>query len=466
MFQQQVYVLNNILMVCDMAFIVAAGYIADRVCFELTGGLWRVGEWLFVTAVMFVMLFNNYVMGRFRLYDDRRIPLGWNLFWRVLQAVFIDFAALAASVGMMDRVEFSRQFVLVFGGTALFLLTAERLIAHLYINSLAQRRTYSRKLLVVGDRERANVVIRALDEQVSWGHEIVGRLSVGEEDHSPGTMGTIECLRNVLTDHQIDDVIFALDGSRNVSLAPYVEICRQMGIPARILPALWVPGPGVVSVENCQGVPFLTMRVNSFNPTGILYKRILDFFGGLAGTFLFLLMYPFVGLAIMFNDPGPVLFRQKRVGRNGRIFHIYKFRTMYRDAEARKKELMAQNEMSGAMFKLKDDPRVTRVGHFLRKTSLDEFPQFINVLLGDMSLVGTRPPTVDEVATYESWQRRRISEKPGLTGLWQISGRNEIKDFNDVVALDCQYMQNWRFSDDLKILWQTIMVVLMRKGAS
>lgn len=150
---------------------------------------------------------------------------------------------------------------------------------------------------------------------------------------------------------------------------------------------------------------------------------------------------------------------------HGRIFNLYKFRSMVADAESKKPELLPESEINGAMFKMENDPRMTRVGRFLRKTSLDEFPQFVNVLKGEMSLVGTRPPTLDEVKQYEDWHRRRISIKPGITGLWQISGRNTITDFAEVVKLDLQYIDGWRFRDDLVILWKTIWVVLASKGA-
>jgi lipopolysaccharide/colanic/teichoic acid biosynthesis glycosyltransferase len=181
--------------------------------------------------------------------------------------------------------------------------------------------------------------------------------------------------------------------------------------------------------------------------------------------FCFAVLYPILGLAIKSNSPGPILFRQKRVGMHGRIFFLYKFRSMYIDAEARKAELSENNEMQGPMFKMTDDPRVTKVGRFLRKTSLDEFPQFWNVFKGEMSLVGTRPPTPEEVAQYDDWHRRRISIKPGITGLWQISGRSRIDDFNEVVKLDLQYIDEWRLQDDLKILWRTFWVITARKGA-
>ena len=178
-----------------------------------------------------------------------------------------------------------------------------------------------------------------------------------------------------------------------------------------------------------------------------------------------MLFLPFVAIAIKLDSPGPVLFSQTRIGRNGRRFQIYKFRSMYIDAEERKKELEKQNEVQGLMFKMENDPRITKVGKFIRKTSIDELPQFFNVLKGDMSLVGTRPPTEDEFEKYNQYYRRRISMTPGLTGLWQVSGRSEIDNFDDVVKYDLQYIDGWSLTLDVKILLRTVWVVFAGKGS-
>lgn len=194
-------------------------------------------------------------------------------------------------------------------------------------------------------------------------------------------------------------------------------------------------------------------------------KRLLDIAGGLVGSAIALVLTVIFGPIIFIESPGPIFFKQQRVGRNGRFFNIYKFRSMYPDAEARKAELMEKNDMQGLMFKMENDPRITKIGKFLRRTSLDEFPQFFNVLKGDMSLVGTRPPTVDEYEHYESHHKIRLSAKPGLTGLWQVSGRSRITDFEEVVKLDSWYINNYTIGLDIKIIFKTIGVVLHRDGA-
>ncbi len=194
-------------------------------------------------------------------------------------------------------------------------------------------------------------------------------------------------------------------------------------------------------------------------------KRLIDIIGSIIGLIICGIIFIFVAPAIKLDSPGPVFFTQTRIGKNGKQFKFYKFRSMYVDAEERKAELMKQNKMDGLMFKMDDDPRVTKVGKFIRKTSLDEFPQFWNVLIGDMSIVGTRPPTEDEFKQYTEHYRRRLSMKCGITGLWQVSGRSEITDFDEVVKLDLEYIDNWSLALDMKIILKTFAAVLARKGA-
>lgn len=192
-------------------------------------------------------------------------------------------------------------------------------------------------------------------------------------------------------------------------------------------------------------------------------KRLLDIAGAIVGLFFLAAVFPAIALAIRLESPGPIFFRQQRHGLYGRLFVLWKFRSMVADAEARKAEVC--NQTQGLFFKNQNDPRITRVGRFLRRTSLDELPQFFNILMGDMSLVGTRPPTQDEAALYNSRHWQRLKVKPGLTGEWQTSGRSDVKNFDAVVDLDLRYQQRWTVGYDLKIIWKTLFVVLKRSGA-
>ncbi len=231
------------------------------------------------------------------------------------------------------------------------------------------------------------------------------------------------------------------------------------------------------SIGKVGGYTVLTSSISIVDTHHMVYKRIVDIVGGIVGCLLTLVLIIIVGPMIYIKSPGPIFFSQTRIGKNGRKFKIYKFRSMYMDAEERKKELMAQNKMSGLMFKMDYDPRIIGsekigkdgkpkgIGNFIRSTSIDEFPQFWNVLKGDMSLVGTRPPTVDEWEQYEPHHRARMAIKPGITGMWQVSGRSDITDFEEVVKLDTEYIENWNLGLDIKILFMTVLQVLKNDGA-
>lgn len=209
----------------------------------------------------------------------------------------------------------------------------------------------------------------------------------------------------------------------------------------------------------------MTSSMRIARPFELIVKRLMDIVGGVVGLAICGILFLIFAPQIKKQSPGPVFFKQTRIGKNGRRFQMYKFRSMYPDAEQRKQELMSQNEMDEIMFKLQNDPRVFPVGKLMRKYSLDEFPQFWNVLKGDMSLVGTRPPTEDEFAQYEYWHKARLGFKPGITGMWQVNGRSNVKEFEEIVALDTYYISHWNLGLDLKILFKTVQVVLAARGA-
>ena len=218
-------------------------------------------------------------------------------------------------------------------------------------------------------------------------------------------------------------------------------------------------------VEKCGKYMVLTTSMCIASPRQLFVKRCIDIAGSIVGLIVTGIAFIIFAPQIKKQSPGPIFFSQVRVGKNGRQFKIYKFRSMYVDAEKRKAELMEQNEMNGFMFKMENDPRIFPIGKFMRKYSIDELPQFWNILKGDMSLVGTRPPTVDEFVQYEAHHRARLGIKPGLTGMWQVSGRSKITDFEEVVNLDTQYISNWNLSMDIHIIFKTIDVVIRGRGA-
>ena len=272
----------------------------------------------------------------------------------------------------------------------------------------------------------------------------------------------------------------------------FIPTCEESEYPNELIDTFLEMGitvhaeikPPVSMETSCQQVEkigdytVITTSMNYAASSKLLVKRFIDIAGGLSGCLITLIITAIFGPMIYFSSPGPIFFAQERIGRNGRKFKMYKFRSMYMDAEERKKELMDQNKISdGLMFKMDFDPRIignkilpdgrkkTGIGQFIRKTSLDEFPQFYNILKGDMSLVGTRPPTVDEWELYEPHHRARMAFRPGLTGMWQVSGRSNITDFEEVVKLDTKYISEWSLKLDMKILFQTVLSVFKSDGA-
>ena len=267
------------------------------------------------------------------------------------------------------------------------------------------------------------------------------------------------------TTHEVVDEVFVNLPSEDYDIGALISQFETMGIAVTVNLNAFDKNLGRdKQIHEMAGLNVVTFSTNFYKQSHVIAKRILDICGAIVGLIL-------CGIASLFlvpmirKDGGPAIFSQTRVGKNGRYFTFYKFRSMRIDAEAIKEQLMDQNTMQGGMFKIDNDPRVTKIGQFIRKTSLDELPQFWNVLIGDMSLVGTRPPTVDEYEKYTPEQKRRLSFKPGITGLWQISGRSEITNFDEVVKLDVAYIDDWTIWKDFEILLKTVKVVLMRDGA-
>ncbi|WKY46452.1 sugar transferase [Eubacteriaceae bacterium ES3] len=269
-----------------------------------------------------------------------------------------------------------------------------------------------------------------------------------------------------IKENVIDEVFICANGF-NDFISDIEDTCVSMGAVVHfVLGEKHNKYPIKEVVEGVGNYKVVTGGMNVVSARKLFIKRVIDICGSLVGLFITGILFVFVAPIIYIKSPGPIFFAQTRIGMNGRQFKIYKFRSMYMDAEKRKAELMAQNKMNGLMFKMDNDPRIIKgIGHFIRATSIDEFPQMWNVLKGDMSLVGTRPPTQDEFNEYDYHHKSRLAMKPGITGLWQISGRSDITDFEDIVKLDARYISDWNLTSDVKILFKTVMVVFNKSGA-
>ncbi|MBL8112283.1 MAG: sugar transferase [Acidobacteria bacterium] len=366
----------------------------------------------------------------------------------------------------------SRPFLLLYFAVNLVFLTSVRVLVRLLARTVRARGFNYRTVVLVGDTPRARAMARLIRDHPWWGLRLIGVVrdrpassEAGTTDGGLPVLGTIQDLPTVLTTLPVDEVILTAEGSDIGSLEDVFLLCEDMGIVTRLSLDFFPHVLAHARIEELDGTPLLTFSTTPGDDLALLAKRTLDIFLALLLIGVSILPMLLVALLIKLTSKGPVLFRQTRCGLNGRPFTLYKLRTMVQDAEERFAEVAHLNEHEGPVFKSAQDPRVTLLGRLLRRFSLDELPQLWNVLKGEMSLVGPRPPLPDEVARYERWQRRRLSMKPGVTGLWQVSGRNDIPTFDEWMQLDLHYIDNWSLSLDLKILLRTGPTVLTGKGA-
>jgi exopolysaccharide biosynthesis polyprenyl glycosylphosphotransferase len=364
---------------------------------------------------------------------------------------------------------YSRLIFLYAGAFIVLLLSLSRLGKAWLWAHLRRQGIGVDRVLIVGAGEIGRTLMRHIVAQPGLGYRVVGFV---DDDPQRGStdigrfraLGRIQNLSHAIQEEQVDEVFITLPWTYHRKILDIVEQCARQQARARIVPDLFQLSLSHVDVDNIGGVPVIGIRQPSIEAWQRIAKRSLDLVGALAGMVCLLPVLPLITLAIKLDSPGPVLFTQARVGQGGTRFAVYKFRSMRQGAEREKGELADLNEASGPLFKMRDDPRCTRVGRVLRHWSLDELPQLYNVLKGDMSLVGPRPATPDEVAQYENWHLKRLAVPPGMTGLWQVSGRNELP-FDEMVLLDIYYVENWTPALDIKILLRTVPKCLSGEGA-
>jgi exopolysaccharide biosynthesis polyprenyl glycosylphosphotransferase len=399
-------------------------------------------------------------------------------------------AGLADEAGLVARVAFlgstlltlvvfgarwdfiSRPFLLIFALVDLAFLFAERVGVRVIARKVRSSGFNFRNVLLVGDTPRARQMARMIHDHPWWGWRLLG---VVREDGRPpdapvtasglAVLGSLKDVPRVLTELAVDEVILAVDKGELGRFEDVFLLCEEMGVKTRLVLDFFPHVLARVELEELEGTPLLTFSTTPEDDLGLLAKRALDVALSVAIGVVSIVPLALAALHIKLTSRGPVLFRQTRCGLNGRPFTLLKLRTMIEGAEERLADVAHLNEHDGPVFKAANDPRVTAFGRFIRRFSFDELPQVWNVLKGEMSLVGPRPPLPEEVARYERWQRRRLSMKPGVTGLWQVSGRNDIADFDEWLQLDLAYIDNWSLSLDAKILLRTIPTVLSGKGA-
>lgn len=445
------------------AIFIRAGFSLEKVHFK--GSFEVYGILALLWAVLFFVSDSFHHFSKRNMFDELVASIKLNSY------VFFAFLAVQYFFRISN---ISRLVMLMFVCFNIVIVWYANILYKKFLFSMVKGRKNANQFLLFVAEEKAHEVIETILREGDFNHKLVGYV-VYDKDCTGNFIEGIPCVaakENIIEycrTNVVDEVFIYLNNDTDErEIEVLIDSLGEMGINALLSLKGFEWGLKVNSKRMVDKLGFYTVMVFSNNIISFnqyILKRIMDICGSIVGIIICVVLGIFIAPAIIIEDGFPVIFKQKRVGKNGRIFNFYKFRSMYRDAEARKAELMEQNEMSGLMFKMENDPRVTKVGKFLRKTSLDEFPQFFSILKGDMSLVGTRPPTVEEYENYSAYHKKRLSFKPGLTGNWQVSGRSDIKDFEEIVKLDVAYIDNWSLKKDFYILFKTVKIVLLGKGA-
>jgi exopolysaccharide biosynthesis polyprenyl glycosylphosphotransferase len=477
--------LTRLMKIAD-ALIIAVAFV---LAYFITLGLKRsldLGPLAFATTVSFsgmVFFLRNHItlvlitiptwislMSIDGVYANFRTKLFIEILWRVLRTGVASLLVLGSGVFLFKMNLTSRMYVAVFAATALFGLVIEKACWRWFLDYVFRQGYNLVNILIVGTGNRAQEFIQLVQAHSNWGLKIIGLVDddpklLGKKVLDYEVIGRIRDIPRLLRTLVVDRVIFVVPRMWLSRIEETIHHCEREGISTAVCVDLYKPKLAKFYVSNFAGMPLLNYQTYMATEWQLVIKRMAD----AIVSFLMLVLLAPLFLAVMagikINSRGPVFFKQMRCGLNGRKFMLIKFRSMIVGSEVRQKELRRLNEMSGPVFKMHRDPRVTTFGRFLRKFSIDEVPQFINVLKGDMSLVGPRPPLPEEVDLYETWQRRRLSMKPGITCIWQVSGRNKI-DFEQWMELDLQYIDNFSLWLDFKLLARTFFVVMTGYGAA
>jgi exopolysaccharide biosynthesis polyprenyl glycosylphosphotransferase len=431
----------------------------------------RLSVLLFAFDLVVVFLANNYkgILERNKTQE----------LWAVIRHVtVVELLLLLYEYVVQESYEFSRTVFFLSWGFGMFFCLAGRLTLKKMVRARITSEKNQTRMLVLVSSEHVYPCIQQLLQKTWRSYKISAIALPNDTQHNDRIDANIpilfgkEQMMEYIRQGIVDEVYIDTFVDRE-DLNQQVDLFLSMGITVHIGMGFLPQNLPNQIVEKMGEAYVVTTAIKTASGWQIALKRLMDIVGSLIGLLLTGIIFIFVAPAIKLASPGPIFFSQERIGKNGRSFKMYKFRSMHVDAEERQEELMEQNEMQGLMFKVDNDPRIIGsekgsgkgIGNFIRKTSMDEFPQFWNVLKGDMSLVGTRPPTKAEYENYALHHKIRLSMKPGITGLWQVSGRNDITNFEDVVELDTAYIENWTLILDIKILFMTIGAVVSRKGS-
>jgi exopolysaccharide biosynthesis polyprenyl glycosylphosphotransferase len=439
--------------------------------FPFASGVRRGDGWELTPALLAVALCAcmawPLTLQQLGLYDSQRRDTLDEIVGRLAGAGLVSTLLLTVTT-YLSGAPLAPKFPLLFGAAQFSILMIERLALFEVLRFARRLGRNTRNVLIVGSGPRAVSVRRRIEQNPHWGLRVLGFLDDADSPVSPeieaAALRKLIDVRRILRDEVVDEVIIAAPRSMFSAIGPVVSACGEAGVPFNLLADVfgeYLPPPQVTRFGSLAALRFAPVH---HSQTRIAGKRALDLLGAGIGLAASAPILALAAIAIKLTSPGPALFRQTRCGLYGRRFTLYKLRTMVNEAEALKEALAHLNEMSGPVFKVRNDPRITPLGRWLRRFSIDELPQLWNVLRGHMSLVGPRPALPHEVAQYETFERRRLSMRPGLTCLWQVSGRNRVSSFDEWVRMDLEYIDGWSLALDLRLLVKTIPVVLRASG--
>ena len=423
---------------------------------------------LFLLPLLLALLIG--FLSYFGAYQGPRYATIPGYAWAIFRGLVVSVGILLGLLFFLEIQYISRLVILFFSLIEFFVLLLIRITIKRYFSRSIKSGKHCLRLLIIGTGERAKEVAAELKKQAAWGIQIVGYLDPDPDrmdqiiDGVP-VLGTVADVSSCLKKYIIDEVIIAIPRSLLKDAEPIAFACEEEGIKLRLMADVFRLEVARISLAQVGNIPLLTLEPVAQDSNKLFLKRVFDLIVTTAAMPCVLPLIAVIAIAVKIDSPGPAFFVQQRVGLRKHLFPMYKFRSMYEDAEERLKEIEHLNEAEGPIFKMSNDPRVTKIGKFIRKTSLDELPQLFNVLLGDMSLVGPRPMSIRDVDLFDRGiQRKRFSVKPGITCIWQISGRSNLP-FDKWLEYDLEYIENWSFWLDIKILLKTIPAVLRSKGA-
>jgi len=464
-----------ILLISDTFFLTLAFYLSYYLRFH-TGALAEINKTYIIDenyilySVIFI-LSAIFLFFLFNLYDRDKIYRGSGYYSKILKAISINIIVIILAGYVLNLFTFSRKWILLLYLFSFVLLYLSRFLIETFTQKLIKKLNIKSKTIIIGIGENARRIEDSLRKYSLEGDIILGHLDKKqrilknkEYCRNFTILGYLEDLKDIINKNNIQRVIISSPEYKYDEMLEILESLKGLDVTTLIFPGFFEFSLKRLSVREIGGVPLMQVSNIGFFGINLFLKNLIDYILGSILFLIFIPIYLVVGLMIKINSRGPIFFEQKRLTKDCKVFYMYKFRTMYIDAEDRLKEVMKYNEADGPLFKIKNDPRITRVGRFLRRYSIDELPQIINVLKGELSLVGPRPPLESEVKKYDEWEMKRMNVKQGITGLWQISGRSDLS-FEEMARLDLYYIQNWSIEMDIKIILKTVPAALFGKGA-